>query len=147
MNNPKTEEIVKALRECKYCNDEICEACPSGAAYGLGCREELGLIAADRLEVLEAELTALKARQRWIPVTERLPDIYEKDPGWSTTVLFMTSKGHVHSGYRNIGRAQKSFYDDDWTPPYWLDESEDLSFEEEEVTHWMPLPVPPKEEK
>ena len=83
--------------------------------------------------------------QRWIPVTERLPEIYEKDPNWSATVLFRTAQGHIHSGYRNIGKPQTSFYDDDWTPPYWLDESENLSFEEGEVTHWMPLPEPPKE--
>ena len=84
--------------------------------------------------------------QEWIPVSERLPDIYDKDPNWSQTVLFRTAEGHIHSGYRNIGRPQASFYDDDWTPPYWLDESERLSFEEDEVTHWMPLPQPPKGE-
>ena len=77
---------------------------------------------------------------KWISVEERIPDIYDKDPNWSQTVLFRTVYGHIHSGYRNIGRAQTSFYDDDWTPPYWLDESEDLSFEENEVTHWMPIP-------
>lgn len=82
----------------------------------------------------------------WISVKERLPENYDKDPDWSVTVLFMTTQGHIHSGYRNIGRSQKSFYDDDWTPPYWLDESEVLCFEENEVTHWQPLPEPPGEE-
>lgn len=83
--------------------------------------------------------------QQWIPVTERLPEICDKDPDWSKTVLFRTVFGHIHSGYRNIGRPQTSVYDDDWTPPYWIDESENLYFEEDEVTHWMPLPEPPKE--
>lgn len=82
----------------------------------------------------------------WISVEERLPENCDKDPGWSVTVLFMTAQGHIHSGYRNIGRSQKSFYDGDWTPPYWFDESEVLCFEENEVTHWMPLPEPPGEE-
>lgn len=86
------------------------------------------------------------AEMKWIPVSERLPEIYEKEPEWSTTVLFRTVRGYIHSGYRNVGRPQTSFYDDDWTPPYWLDESENLSFEEDEVTHWMPLPQPPKGE-
>lgn len=85
------------------------------------------------------------AEAKWIPVTERFPETYEKEPDWSVTVLFRTIRGNIHSGYRNIGRPQKSFYDDDWTPPYWLDESEDLYFEEDEVTHWMPLPTPPTE--
>jgi hypothetical protein len=83
---------------------------------------------------------------KWISVKDRLPEIYEKEPDWSVTVLFRTIQGHIHSGYRNIGRPQKSFYDDDWTPPYWLDESENLTFEEDEVTHWQPMPQPPKGE-
>ena len=84
--------------------------------------------------------------QEWISVNDMLPEIYEKEPDWSVTVLFRTIQGHIHSGYRNIGRPQKSFYDDDWTPPYWLDESENLTFEEYEVTHWQPMPQPPKGE-
>ena len=84
--------------------------------------------------------------QEWFSVKDRLPEIYDKEPDWSVTVLFRTIQGNIHSGYRNIGRPQKSFYDDDWTPPYWLDESENLSFEEDEVTHWQPMPQPPKGE-
>ena len=37
--------------------------------------------------------------QEWIPVTEMLPKIYDKDPDWSETVLFRTVGGHIHSGY------------------------------------------------
>ena len=84
--------------------------------------------------------------QGWISVKDRLPEIYDKEPDWSVTVLFRTIQGHIHSGYRNIGRPQKPFYDDDWTTPYWLDESENLTFEEDEVTHWQYLPQPPKGE-
>ena len=84
--------------------------------------------------------------QGWISVKDRLPEIYDKEPDWSVTVLFRTIQEHIHSGYRNIGRPQKSFYDDDWTTPYWLDESENLTFEEDEVTHWQYLPQPPKGE-
>lgn len=101
--------------------------------------------------VLDACVLAVAAlreqkERRWIPVAERLPEIYDKDPDWSKTVLFRTVFGHIHSGYRNIGRPQTSVYDDDWTPHYWIDESENLHFEEDEVTHWMPLPEPPKED-
>ena len=153
MNNPETEEVVKTLRFEADIN--------VGSNTSLVCEVAADLIGQLQQELVDEryrhdrlqgfcvaqgeELSKLKEQRRWIPVTERLPDTYEKDPDWSTTVLFMTSQGHVHSGYRNVGRAQKSFYDDDWTPPYWLDESENLSFEEEEVTHWMPLPEPPKE--
>ena len=99
------------------------------------------------IQDLRRENAELRARvPEWISVSVRLPDIYDKDPNWSRTVLFRTAEGHIHSGYRNIGRPQASFYDDDWTQPYWLDESERLSFEEDEVTHWMLLPQPPKGE-
>ena len=84
--------------------------------------------------------------QEWISVNDRLPEIYDKEPDWSVTVLFRTIQGHIHSGYRHIGRSKQSIYDDDWTPPYWLDESENLTFEEDEVTHWQYLPQPPKGE-
>lgn len=84
--------------------------------------------------------------QKWIPVSERLPDISDLDKEWSKTVLFRTTQGYILSGYRHIGRPQKSFYDDDWTTPYWLNESEEVEFEDDEVTHWMPLPEPPKGE-
>ena len=83
-------------------------------------------------------------KSEWISVDERLPDLCDRDPDWSVTVLFRTTQGHLHSGYRYVGRAQTSFYDDSWSPPYWLDESENLSFEVDEVTHWMPLPEAPK---
>ena len=101
---------------------------------------------ADDLIANGVVVSKMETTTKWIPVTERLPELNDKEPDWSVTVLFRTTQGYIHSGYRNIGRQQRSFYDDDWTPPYWLDESEDLSFEEEEVTHWMPLPEPPKGE-
>lgn len=39
----------------------------------LNCKERLGLHAADLIERLTAENAALREKQRWIPVTERLP--------------------------------------------------------------------------
>ena len=84
--------------------------------------------------------------QTWISVKDRLPEPFAKEPEWSETVLFRTITGRIYSGYRNQGRPQTSFCDDDWTPPYWLDESERIEVEDEYVTHWMPLPEPPKGE-
>lgn len=100
----------------------------------------------DALNIADVLIANGVTVQEWISVKDRLPEIYEKEPDWSVTVLFRTIQGHIYSGYRNIGRLQKSFYDDDWTPPYWLDESENLTFEEDEVTHWQYLPQPPKGE-
>lgn len=82
----------------------------------------------------------------WISVEERLPKPDDKEPDFTEIVLFRTTQGHIYSGYRYIGRPQTSFYDDDWEPPCWLDESENVVLEEEYVTHWMPKPEDPKGE-
>ena len=118
----------------------------------MSIREKLiELLAPTSLEFEEAEYLAdylVKngvTVQEWISVNDRLPEISDKDRDWSVTVLFRTAEGHIHSGYRNIGRPQASFYDDDWTPPFFLFLSENMDFEDDEVTHWMYLPQLPKE--
>ena len=64
-------------------------------------------------------------RPKWIPVTERLPEEYE-------TVL-VCSGGYVEPGWLGCDRV---FYTHD---KYESDTIYD-------VTHWMPLPEPPKGE-
>ena len=136
------ERLVELFIEADKFNKEICDSFgPCGACPYAQFRDCAPRVFADYFIAHGVTLaTDTNVGSKWISVEERIPDIYDKDPNWSQTVLFRTAHGHIHSGYRNIGRAQTSFYDDDWTPPYWLDESEDLSFEENEVTHWMPLP-------
>lgn len=105
--------------------------------------DRVGLYGADALENSESHVMALqqeieklrgqiilrndellKLREqvpRWIPVTERLPDV-------GATVLVCDYDGHIETGERNgcgwIGG--------------WLDEC---------ATYWTPLPEPPKEEE
>ena len=62
-----------------------------------------------------------KAVQRWIPVTERLPEN-------SNAVLCITRKGNPF-----VGR-----YDHKWN--HWAVSGSVT------ITHWMPLPEPPKED-
>lgn len=65
------KEIVQALR---CCADHSCSAkCPAFPA-GLDCREEMHKEALALLERLTAENAALREKQRWIPVTERMPE-------------------------------------------------------------------------
>lgn len=68
------------------------------------------------------ELSALKAQTCWIPVTERLP---ENDDD----VLIVTPDG-ISMGYFHTYNG----YWVDYTNPY-----------RDVVSHWMPLPEPPKE--
>ena len=63
------------------------------------------------------------ASQRWIPVTERLPKPFENVIGWTK----YRERGVVsHNGKRFV----------------WEDDEGDYAH----VTHWMPLPTPPKED-
>lgn len=81
--------------------------------------------AADRLKELEE-------KQRWIPVAERLPELDRNN--WSKDVLFCDSEGIIYQGF--------AFLDSET----WKGYGTANRFEKGEVTHWMPLPEPPKEE-
>lgn len=145
MNNPKTEEIVATLRHCATHN---CIMCPAYSPPHSKCFETLAA-ACDRLEELEKELideryrhdrlqdfcvaqgeemSKLKARQRWIPVKERLPEE-------GITVLTFDKRGHVRDRALYTFRGgQRLFRPDGLAPGY-------------DVLYWMPLPEPPKEEE
>lgn len=79
----------------------------------------------DRAMAIQYE--RLRAPQRWIPVSERLPD------GDVASVIIHTKAGGVAEGqyYPSI-KAWKQFR---W------------SVEDANVTHWMPLPSIPSEDK
>lgn len=71
--------------------------------------------------------------ERWIPASERLPEDGE-------VVLVWCKIGKMFVGYR------RRLYGDNW---YWYiltarDSTKHITYK---VTHWMPLPEPPKEEK
>ena len=67
-------------------------------------------------------------RSRWIPMTERLPEIFAR-------ALICTESGEV-------GEAFKS----EWAKSGWAWVGYDGPYVDEKVTHWMPLPNKPKEE-
>lgn len=77
-------------------------------------------------------------RSRWIPCRERLPEtdgpylVVNKATGWIGVYNFSRVKNFPYFG------PQKNAWwrlDDDWYPQFC------------NVTHWMPLPKPPKEEQ
>lgn len=79
--------------------------------------------------------------QKWIPVSERLPapaskrNRYNGKCWTSETVLCVCVQ---NGGKRMVKEGRCEFYGDTpvWRIPGTIDS----------VTHWMPLPVPPKEE-
>ena len=140
----KNEEIVKALRcvstagsspDCEHCPYWMEESVPAEVRDMVGedvfhsCDiDRVGLDGADLIEKLTdrcaryaEEIAVAQERQRWIPVTERLPD-------QCVDVLVRYRDKHILMGTARC---------DDW-----LDED----LEDGEITHWMPLPEGPEVE-
>ena len=63
-------------------------------------------------------------KPKWIPVSERLPNLYE-------TVIVCDVREQYVGAWMYYGNGD------------WL--HDDKLFGAEEITHWMPLPEPPKE--
>lgn len=70
----------------------------------------------------------------WIPVTERKPELITRDPEteYSEAVMILTSGRNVLCGVWNGVK---------WKAPFGF-----WGVWDEEVTHWMPKPEPPKED-
>ena len=86
--------------------------------------DEIRFEAADAIEDLDNRLNLHRQGKirHWIPVTERLPD--END------VVLITDSLDVGTGYLVHGYGWISPFDD---------------IETSHVSHWMPLPEPPKD--
>ena len=122
--NLKPEELVKALR---CCAEGECSGCPMYADKQR-CQEQTLASSADQIEHDQKEIEALRAKlPKWISVKERLPiDRLKK-----YLVAFRDTGG-------SIVDMARYFPSDGWTCDNW-DVPQNL------ITHWMPLPEPPKE--
>ena len=129
----KPNEIIAVLRQCAGNDPSVCQKC-SVYSWNAGCLELLHKEAAELIERLTAE-------RRWIPVTERLPEIgdryvvavkfkydHEKQYSYDTDVATYTFEG--------------GYIDDCWDTYNDWDEGQQFLH----VTHWIALPEPPKED-
>lgn len=134
------EEIKKGLECCG--NSGKCKGCPYYSGYEL-CMGTLAEDALAYVQQLEQRLVEVnKTSMRWISVGERLP---EKDQ----EVLLIAHGWESQSMY--IGCLHNEEAETSWLTGITSKESEwSISgwsyLRAPEVTHWMPLPEPPKEE-
>ena len=121
------KEVVQALRGCAkgLGHDDACENCKVGEIQDR--REYIEFAAANGIERLTAENAALREKQRWIPVTERLPERDVQVLGWY--------KDNPFSQYRHEVVA--------WNGNGWVFVYAHRYVTN--VTHWMPLPDAPEE--
>ena len=126
--NLKPEELVKALRHCS--NDYPCKTCPVELQKDEStCIGVLFKHCIDQIERDQKELAALREKlPKWISVKERLPIDHLK----KYLVAFRDAGG-------SIVDMARYFPSDGWTCDNW-DVPQNL------ITHWMPLPEPPKED-
>ena len=120
-------EIVKSLRCCAEIGE--CEKCPIDAeATWDDCRKR-DVEAADMIESLTAENAALREKQRWIPVTERMPEVWRNDET-KELVNYMIYSPDFGVDIGNYHAKAKK----------WLCMALPCT-----VTYWMPLPEAPEE--
>ena len=84
-------------------------------------------------------LKELEEKQRWIPVAERLPELYQEcfvlvkmKYEWEKDYEYNVDSGCYVGEHGYIGNFNT--YND------WNEGQDDI-----QITHWMPLPEPPKE--
>ena len=124
----KYDELIKRLRnQCRGYSKE-CKSCGADGS----CRCQMEGEAADAIEGL--------SKPKWIPVTERLPE------GNGRYLAVLKRYGFVDDIKLNDEQIRIMRYHDKWYLPYhvpdWINDTL-----KQEVTHWMPLPTPPKEDK
>ena len=143
----KETDIVQALR---CCAEGECKDCAMHEDKQR-CQENLLDKAAEAIERLTAENTALREKQRWIPVTEQMPE----ERVLVNVVWVNRAPEPYYERIKNVPFSGTAcFYREKW---YWdspvvLDllaeygeDASDLVDEAVEITNWMPLPEAPEE--
>lgn len=143
------EEGIKELRKSSESATKCCCAVQTtNEWYKLLMRE-----AADQIERDQKEIAELKAKvTQWIPVTERPPEeLVPVNVVWVNRVpepYYEKIKGVPFSGTACFFEGR--WY---WDSPIVLDmlseygkDDPDLVDDAVDITHWMPLPEPPKED-
>ena len=139
------EELVKRLKETTVNHDDKCESCPYEEDYPccVDCIDEMHIEAANAIEELEKFYQIMAdayetevTKERWIPVTERLPK-EENRSYWICTDTGYQCECRWTNNYFGIGESGEWGWCIVDVPQY------------HKVVAWMDLPEPykpPKEE-
>ena len=139
----RTEDILAALRRLKVeTGSLVCMGCGREHDCGIyGCRiarEAAELIEklTDRCARYAEEIAVLQEREKWVPVTERLPEAneFEEAGGMSKVVLGIVKND---SGSSLFNPCLCVYLSDG----RWIFRGKSVT-----VTHWMPLPDGPEME-
>lgn len=126
----KTPEEIKKGIECCMCDlmERRCEKCPyaDGGCESVACEKELGDDTVVLIQQFESQIP------KWISVEERLPEDVEYVLCWY--------KDEFGGEWSTVGMKVQ------WGCGWDLD-IDDGSGRNLTVTHWMPMPEPPKEEE
>lgn len=136
------EKVLSGLRSCVKIE---CKECPfyDGNPASIACGSEMMSAAADLIEKLAdrcaryaEEIAVLQEREKWVPVTERLPEAeeFEEGGGMSKVVLGIVKND---SGFPPPNPCFCVYLSDG----RWMLRGEPVT-----VTHWMPLPDGPEVE-
>ena len=129
---PDLKKVIKGLELCLGSIDSA--GCPEGCPYYEACQKYENLVVFQ--PVMRDALEALKAQEpRWISVKDRLPE-----EGVLVLVAFDVDFGLGETRQVDTAMCQEGVFCGGGLDNY-------LAFPcEVDVTHWTPLPEPPKEE-
>ena len=106
-------------------NEELIKALKEDAEWAHANEWETPITLGDHLDAAAAALEAADKAQRWIPVNERLPE-HERE----AVLAYQRDFNEAHIAWISGG--------------YWEDTSG--TFAPGKITHWMPLPEPPRKD-
>ena len=127
----KLIEVLKGNATCLSMGIDSCESCPYGHDEDCYTSALVDHLIANGVTISKMETVATdnNVGHKWIPVTERLPE---------NIGLFLVIEKHWIDGSpcRRIAK---------WNTQDWFTADRKSKEITPRVTHWMPLPEPPKE--
>lgn len=133
-------EILKIIETLQSYSENVVAYKLDGAFAG-AVTEAVALLVAQGEKIAE-----LEEKNRWVPVTEGLPEdderltFYDDGRMRCTTVLAYTEYGRIIPKNRLKVRAVNNAFLDTQVTDGWI-----WSRESEDITHWVPMLEPPKE--